>query len=439
MEGAPSLTKPLLVTISRRWFPAVCLAAVVLVTAGCPKVRPGAYQLGVQAYYKALLNETTEESLRAAIANLNRHLEKNPADAGMLALRASGHLDLLRLSVQRPGGAWNTAYAAELFRDLRLLEALTDQHPVPAWLRPRLHTMAGDAFLLCAESLRSGSDGRSVLLQAVRQGALYRLAADFYQHAWVAAQTPVVEAGAAASDLEKNNARDGYTSALAGLAKVKRMLGFPAEARNLAGQAIALLVSPAASLPAPDTALSPRSLYAYAHALLKTQYETVEALSRDNFRERVAFAEAALKEDLASRILKSPPEDVTFGDEPAAARLLSYYGALSVRAERFEITGAGDSGSEVISLRLIPDGPYAAAGISSFLDYVTLVSGTEKARVSLQMPMPAAGLELSIRTGQGRPGAQLLFLGRNSPLFTAGDSIRLLGPDDREIGNTVAR
>ncbi len=426
-------------TTRRRGVPLICLVAVVLLTAGCPKVRPGAYQLGVQAYYKALLNETTEESLRAAIASLNRHLEKNPADAGMLALRASGHLDLLRLSVQRPGGAWNTAYAAELFRDLRLLEALTDQQPAPPWLRPRLHTMAGDAFLLCAESLRSGGDGRSVLLQAVRQGALYRLAADFYQHAWTAAQTPTAEAGAAASDREKSNARDGYTSALAGLAKVKRILGFEGEARDLAAQAIALLVSAAAPLPAAETALSPRSLYAYSHALLKTQYETVEALSRDSFRDRIAFAEAALKEDLASRILRSPPEDVTFGDEPAAARLLSYYGALSVRAERFEVTGAGDGGREAVSLRLIPDGPYAAAGINSFLDYVTLVSGTQKARVSLQMPVPATGLELSIRTGPGQPGAQLLFLGRNSALFTPGDSIRLLGPDDREIGAAVAR
>jgi hypothetical protein len=438
MEDATGLRIPVK-TARRCGVPLTCLVALVLLTAGCPKVRPGAYQLGVQAYYKALLSETTEESLRAAIASLNRHLEKNPADAGMLALRASGHLDLLRLSVQRPGGAWNTAYAAELFRDLRLLEALTDQQPAPPWLRPRLHTTAGDAFLLCAESLRGGGDGRSVLLQAVRQGALYRLAADFYQHAWAAAQTPTAEAGAAASHLEKSNARDGYTSALAGLAKVKRILGFEAEARDLAAQAIALLVSAGAPLPTPETALSPRSLYAYSHALLKTQYETVEALSRDSFRDRIAFAEAALKEDLASRILKSPPEDVTFGDEPAAARLLSYYGALSVRAERFEVTGAGDSGREVVSLRLIPDGPYAAAGIHSFLDYVTLVSATQKARISLQMPVPATGLELSIRTGQGQPGAQLLFLGRNSPLFAPGDAIRLLGPDDRQIGAAVAR
>jgi len=118
---------------------------------------------------------------------------------------------------------------------------------------------------------------------------------------------------------------------------------------------------------------------------------------------------------------------------------LSYYGALSVRAERFEVTGAGDSGREVVSLRLIPDGPYAAAGIHSFLDYVTLVSATQKARISLQMPVPATGLELSIRTGQGQPGAQLLFLGRNSPLFAPGDAIRLLGPDDRQIGAAVAR
>jgi hypothetical protein len=437
MEDAPGLRKRPVKSGPRR--SRLWLAALVLLTAGCPKVRPGAYQLGVQAYYKALLNETTEESLRAAIAGLNRHLEKNPADAGMLALRASGYLDLLRLSVQRPGGGWNTAYAAELFRDLRLLEALTDQQPVPPWLRPRLHTMAGDAFLLGAESLRRGSDGRSVLLQAVRQGALYRLAADFYQHAWAAAQAPTAEAGAAASDLEKNNARDGYTSALAGLAQVKRILGFQAEARNLAGQAIALLVSPAASLPAPDAALSPRSLYAYPHALLKTQYETVEALSRDSFRERVAFAEAALKEDLASRILKSPPEDVTSGDEAAAARLLSYYGALSVRAERFEIIGAGDGGNERISLQLMPAGPYAAAGIQAFLDSLTLVSGTQKTRISLQVPVPATGLELSIRTGEGPSDARSLFLGRNSPLFTPGDSVRLLGPDDREIGASVAR
>lgn len=429
----------------RRLAGALGLCTAVILASGCPKIKPGAYQLGLQAYYRALLGETSEESLQAAIAALNRHLEKNPSDAGMLALRASGHLDLLRLSLQRPGGVWNRNYAARLFQDLRLLQALSEQQGVPTWLRPRLHTMAGDAFLLCAESLRASNEPRSVLIQSVRQAALYRLAADFYQHAWAAAQVqPGGESGEAdvsALNVEKMNARDGYVSALAGLGQVKRILGFEAEARELAKQTIALLVSPAAALPAAEPGLSPRSLYAYSHALLKTQYETVEALTRGSFSERVAFAEAALKEDLASRTLKSEPEDVTFGDEPSAGRLLSYYAALSLRAERFEVRGAGDRVNEAVSLRLAPQGPYAAAGVAAFLEHVTLVSGSQKARVAVPAAVPVSGMDLTIRTGQGATDAQssVVFLGRTDALFAPGDAVRLLGPDDREIGAAVAR
>jgi len=422
------------------------LAAFLLATSGCWRVKQTPYQSALKGYYGALQSERSEESLKTAIANVDREISKSPTDPGMLALRAGGYLDLLRLGVQKPNPSFDASYAEKLFRDLRLLKTQTDQATTQHWLRPRANTMVGDAFLLRAESLPTETEPLQTLLRSARQEALYQLAADFYQHAWVAAQgqpageNAAIEAAGLAKEME--NARDGYVNAISGVAKTKRVLGFTREARQLTQQAIGLVTMGSAPLPAPALGLTPTSLYSYSHAMLQTEYESMETLTKGNYEERVSFAQSALKEELSSQMLKSVP-DVNFENEQIARRLLTYYGALESRAQDILATGGGDVNAELVSLKLIPGARNVSSGVGAVIEYVSLVVGEEKVRVDLDdAPLVAGGLSLKIHSGTGSsanlPQERVRFLNRVSSLFAPGRQVQVLGPGENVLGTVVA-
>ena len=409
------------------------MVALAFCATGCPKVKPSAYELGLKAYYQALLSETTEASLGEAIAGLDKELEKSPADPGLLALRASGSLELLRLGVQKPAGIFETAHAASLFRDLRLLQNLVDQAATKPWFRARVSTMAGDAFLLRAESLPEREGSRSILLRSIRQAALYQLARDFYQHAWTAAKTEETDqqgaeesavANRTALQQEKGNARDGYVSAVAGLAQTRRILGFPQKALVLTTEVIRLLGSAAEELPA-AAGLTPKSLYAYTHRLLQTQYQSMGTLTTDNFAQRVGYAESELKEEFASKLLRSDPADLSFGDEEAAGGLLTHYATSTARAESVDLTGAGDPSTERLSFKLLPGQRYATAGVNASVPSLTLATGADQPGTSVPFPrrgrrVPPEGVEVTIQSGKGENQALTFFLGRTQALLPRG-------------------
>jgi hypothetical protein len=439
-----------------RLFGFLMLAASVLAASGCLKVKPTPYQVGLKAYYSALLSGKSEESLKAAIANLDKELAKSPSDPGMLALRASAHLDLLRLGVQKPERTFDAEYADSLFRDLRLLQTHAEEATAKLWLKPRLNTMAGDAFLLRAESLPPPPDAnrKESLILSARQGAFYQLAADFYQHAWAAAQVQATGEDATAENIalakEKDNARDGYVNAVSGISKTKRVLGFSKEARQLSHQAIGLLTTDSAALPAPDPnkGLTPGSLYAYSHAILKTQYESIEVLTRGNYAERVSFKESALKEDLLSRMLQSKP-DLGFSGEAIATQLLTYYGALTAQTKTLSATGGGNVNTEVVSFQLLPGAAYVASNVNAVVEYLTLAVGEDKVRVELNdVNVPPEGVSVTIhsRTGSSSgdsPSKLERFLNRSSSFFATGAQVQVLvpgdNPGDNVIGSVVAQ
>jgi hypothetical protein len=426
----------------------LALAALTLTLIGCLKVRPTPYQVGLKAYYSALLSEKTEESLKTAIANLDKEMAKNPSDAGMLALRASAYLDLVRLGVQKPGGGFDAQNAEKLFRDLRLLQTHAEEANAKLWLKPRVSTMAGDAFILRAESIPPATESKPSLIRSARQAALYQLAADFYLHAWAAAQIRATGDDAAAEGVglakEKDNARDGYVSAISGVAKTKRVLGFPKEARELTQLAIDLTTKDLPPSPTLHAGLTPDSLYAYPHAVLKTQYESMEVLTTGNYPERVGFAESALKEDLSSRLLHSTP-DVTFTNEQIATRLLTYYAALTARVQDLSATGAGNINSEAVSFRLFPGARSVSSDVSAFVEYISLMVGEEKVRVDLDDAIvPPGGLSLTIRSRTGSPSGNsthglVLFLNRSNSFFAGGAEVQVLGPGENAIGSVTAQ
>src|SRR5262245_57764001 len=178
MEGAAGVRGDAQMKTERvRLFGSLMLAASMLAASGCLKVKPTPYQVGLKAYYSALLSGKSEESLKTAIADLDKELAKSSSDPGLLALRASAHLDLLRLGVQKPNGTFDAERADRLFQDLRLLQTHAEEATAKLWLKPRLSTMAGDAFLLRAESLSRppADDPKASLIQSTRQGAFYQL------------------------------------------------------------------------------------------------------------------------------------------------------------------------------------------------------------------------------------------------------------------------
>jgi hypothetical protein len=421
--------------------PLVLLAALLAVT-GCPKIKPTPYQLGLEAYYSALLSGKTEQNLLEAVTKLNEQLKKSPSDPGVLALRASSYLELLRLKVQGER-TFHAEYAENLFRDLQLLQTLADQTSSKLWLKPRLSTMAADAFLLRAEAMPVQKEPKSQLTQAAQQGALYQLAADFYQHAWTAAQvTPTgdhADTEATGLEKEKANARDGYTNALSGAAKTKRVLGFAAQARMLTKQVIDLVTTPPATPPAPSAVPTPGSLYAYSHATLKSLYESMETSTIGNYPERVGFAEAVLREDLAARLLASTP-DFSFTNEPISTRLLSYYAAGTARARQLEATGGGDLNKEMVSFDMVPGQQYVAANVNASVEYVSLKIGPAIVHVDLgNANVPPDGVTIMIHSKAGQSQDLVRFLNRSTPLFATGAEVQVLGPGGNVVGTVAAQ
>ena len=187
------------------------------------KVKPTPYQRGLKAYYGALLSKSTQEELRLALTGLERELKLAPADVGLLSLRASTNLELLRLDVQ--GGGTNfSSQAALLLRDLRLLQSLIDQNGnQPPWVGARIYTMTGDVMMLRAIALGNSAD----ICANLQASGLFRLAADYYLHAGsVARSTEAALKGKEQESLnlpavlkEQANARDGYINGLGGLAQ----------------------------------------------------------------------------------------------------------------------------------------------------------------------------------------------------------------------------
>ena len=416
------------------------LIVALLAVTGCPKVKPTPYQLGLKAYYSALLSGKTEESLNAAIVNLDAELKKSPADPGMLALRASSYLELLRLKAQDEK-TYHGEYARSLFRDLRLLQTHADQSAAKLWLRPRLSTMAADAFLLRAESMPRETDARSRLIQSARQGAFYQLAADFYQHAWTAAQVEPsgddADAQAAGLEKEKANARDGYANALSGVAKTRRVQGFREQARTLTQQVIDLLTTP--ELPAPTAPLTPGSLYAYSHTVLASQYQSMENLTKGSYLERVSLAETALREDFASRMLRSTA-DLSFSNDQISTRLQTYYAARTAQTRQLTATGGGDLPNQVVSFEMLPGPQYVIANFSAIVEYVSLRVGDTTVRVDLgDAIVPPAGATITIHSKVGTSQGLVRFLNRGSSLFATGNEVEVLAPGDNVIGTEIAQ
>ena len=126
----------------------VCFALLSLLTAACVKVRPSAYQIALQRYYKGLLAGSSEAELRSGIQGLSADLKKDAADPGLHILRTSARLELLRLEAQSTPPAFNATDATDFFQDLRQTQSVLDQTTAPLWLRATVPTIFGAAFLL---------------------------------------------------------------------------------------------------------------------------------------------------------------------------------------------------------------------------------------------------------------------------------------------------
>jgi len=440
---------------SRRNIGLAFLFVFLLLPVSCVKVRRTPYQLGLNAYYAALVSGTSEETLNKAITDLNEQLANSPADPGLLALRASGQLDLVRFrsqniqngsGIQNGQDSFDTTHADKVVQDLRLIQNLSDQIDSGLWIRARLFTMIGDLFLVRAETLPQESETRLSLLRSARQEALYRIAADFYQYAFTAAQVQVTGTAAADESVgltrERDNARDGFANALSGWSKTRRELGFNDDSLRLTQQAIPLLALPSTPLPQPDAKRTTGTLYAYTHRVLQAHFESAETLTRGNYVDRVGFAEAALKEDLATRLLSNRWD---MRDEAISTRLLTYYAALTARASELQASGGGNVSNELFSFKLLPAGRYENAKVQGAVEYVSVKVGDVVTRIDLNdLILPLTGMLIHIHSGSvpasGDPTTERhISLNRRTSLFAAGSQMQILDPAGRIIGTVAAQ
>lgn len=299
------------------------LVASVLFAASCRvRIKRSPYQVGLQAYYRSLTSGTSESALDEAINKLNKEIEKYPTDTGLLALRASGYRELLRLKVGEAGQSFDPKLAEQLIRDLRMLNNLAVQSEnTPPWIRPHVYILVGDLLLLRAAAFKPESGAEIEKLRQIVLTALYRLAADFYIHA---GQASSVALQAGENDVKKKlglqreliAAREGYINSLDGMAQSELFLGLKARAKQHLERARELLVD-SGKTPFPphiketsSCILTPRSLYSIQHQILAIQTRALAAIDAGGVDPSHKLSpepyELALKEEIAARIFSIP-------------------------------------------------------------------------------------------------------------------------------------
>jgi hypothetical protein len=433
-------------------------ALLFFVVAGCrASIKPSPYQVALKSYYRTLLSGATDEGLKASIASVTQNLQNSPADAGLLALRASARLERIRLGVEAKPDSFDDVLAAELFSDLRLLQNLLDQagnHP--PWLPARVFVSMGDAIALKCLAMPKG-EGQAKIHQNIVQRAMFRLAADYYLHA-------AALAGQAESDIKGNteleglhlpgirrelaNARDGYANVTSGMAQSEEFLRQIEAARQHLEEASALVTETTAFPPAIKVPLTPRLLYRYSHRSLALQAEALETLAFPNPAEQLGLAQLALKEDLAARLLSNPVEPVRPSDLAIVSRIAAYLNATTSQRAPLAIT-TGDVNSEKISFTLRPDPLYSALKIPAPIPWLTLHIGEERfpipfsnSKAMLPSFMRPEGIAIAILTRKGTPSFDQQkgvehFLNRDAPVLSRGKTVTVRGPGDNLIGTAM--
>lgn len=437
------------------------IAAVALLVVGCVKVKPSPYQRALQAYYQELLSGTSETSLNRAIDGLNQRLRDNPADAGMLMLRASARLELIRIGLQGPDRRFSDEQAVALGRDLRLIQTLLDQPGShPPWLAPRTYTVTGDLMLLRALAVPSAAGAENVHNNILRL-ELYQLAAQFYMHgASGASQAESAVRGnkdleiahLAAITKEKANATDGYVNAIGGMAQSEEFLGLRERTQSHLLEAGGLLTDPTSFPQVTKPTLTPKSLYSYPHALLAQLARASESNPLTSFADRMRFAELALREDIAAAMLSEPIRSISASSFPDVESVASYFSSLTLRVDSLEVAGQENVATEKVSFTLRPDLLYSTQDVQAEVPFLTLTVDNEGVVVRLpkqaasEQPsrflLPPQGISVTIHSSSGNPVAdsetrRQYFLGRKSSFLQRGRRLVIKGPADNVLGSIL--
>ena len=313
--------------------PAALLCTLLL---GCSaKIRPSAYQAGLNAYYGALISSTgnQEDRLLEAIELLDASLAEAPADPGLLALRADARLDLLRLGVEGEARRLDDGRRSAFLTDLKLLEGRLDQ-PGPETRRLTAHVanLTGDLAVLGAISLQTGENGCGDNPCQVRRMQIYRIAADFYLYAAttsggdqpplpLSADDPAALDRAVGLQREVDHARAGYAQALGGVAQGEMALGMDDKAAETLASASEAMTSSQSFLPTFPKGYTPtpRSLSAALHETLAImnqalgalkEPESLESATKQQWEVPLALYEVAAREELASALLAVSPKSL---------------------------------------------------------------------------------------------------------------------------------